>query len=124
MTVLTTSESIESLQDMAKGLVERYRSADQPPPRLLDADCDCCRAGSSGTRLNELFDGWPDTTVLVYLWNWMRRIARGVVTTAHSLYAVFMSRLSACLLDWEAADLAALENAKRAEIRAATGTEQ
>ena len=42
ISVLTESESIESLQRLADGLMGRYERADQEPPHLLYTDRDCC----------------------------------------------------------------------------------
>lgn len=40
--VLTTSESLDSLKSLADRLVEWYKRADQPPPQVLYTDRDCC----------------------------------------------------------------------------------
>ena len=40
--VLTESESLEGLQRMADGLMERYELGEQQPPHLLYTDRDCC----------------------------------------------------------------------------------
>ena len=42
ISVLTESESIESLQRLADGLMDRYERAKQEPPPLLYTDRDCC----------------------------------------------------------------------------------
>ena len=42
ISVLTQSESIESLSNMANGLVDRYTKASVDPPILLYTDRDCC----------------------------------------------------------------------------------
>ena len=40
--VLTTSQSVESLKSLADGLTRRYEEAQQPPPKVLYTDRDCC----------------------------------------------------------------------------------
>ena len=62
-TVLTTSESHDVLEPMAAGLVERYRSAGKQPPTVLYTDRDCCRARTGRSRLQKLFEAWPQLTV-------------------------------------------------------------
>ncbi|XP_052429310.1 uncharacterized protein LOC127970861 [Carassius gibelio] len=47
------------------------------------------------------------------IWHFMRRIALGCTTDAHQLYPIFMSRLSACIFEWDAADVSILRKAKR-----------
>ena len=122
-TVLTTSESLEALEPLAAGLIRRYRLAGKPPPAVLYADRDCCRVDSNRTKLHELFAEWPDLVVRLDAWHYMRRLARGVTSTAHPLYQEFMARLSACLFDWDTDDVARLQRAKRAEL-CAQGIEQ
>ncbi|TWW71818.1 Eukaryotic translation initiation factor 4 gamma 1 [Takifugu flavidus] len=48
----------------------------------------------------------------------MPRLAVGCTTNAHRLYLLFMSRLSACIFEWDAADLARLCEAKEQQFRA------
>lgn len=38
----------------------------------------------------------------------------GCTTDAHQLYPIFMSRISACIFEWDAADVSLLRQAKRA----------
>ena len=40
--VLTDSESTESLRRLADGMVDRYKRAGRDPPRVLSTDRDCC----------------------------------------------------------------------------------
>ena len=47
ISVLTESESLDSLKKMADGLMERYEKAGQPPPMLLYTDRDCCSHNQS-----------------------------------------------------------------------------
>ena len=48
----------------------------------------------------------------------MRRLAVGCTTDAHQLYPVFMTHLSVCIFEWDAADVALLMQAKRQQLRA------
>ncbi|XP_062340820.1 uncharacterized protein LOC134039087 [Osmerus eperlanus] len=47
----------------------------------------------------------------------MQRLAVGCTTDAHALYPLFMSRLSVCLFEWDAADVALLRRVKREQLR-------
>ena len=51
-------------------------------------------------------------------WHFMRRLALGVKSTIHPLYGTLIACLSACLFDWDAGDVALLERAKLAQLRA------
>ncbi len=57
--------------------------------------------------------GLPDLMIRLDIWHFMRRIALGCTTDAHQLYPIFMSRLSACIFEWDAADVSMLRKAKR-----------
>ena len=116
-TVLTTSESLDALGPLATGLVDRYRRAGQQPPAALYTDRDCCRIGAGRSRLQELFGAWPGLVVRLDAWHYMRRFALGLTSPSHPLYGTFMARLSACLLEWDAGDVAQLEGAKLAQLR-------
>ena len=122
-TVLTTSEGLDALEPLATSLVERFRSAGQPPPAALYTDRDCCRVGGGTSRLRELFGAWPQLIVRLDAWHFMRRFALGVTSASHPLYGTLMSRLSACLFEWDADDVALLERAKRAQLQADGVTE-
>lgn len=50
------------------------------------------------------------------IWHFMRRLAVGCTTDAHQLYPTFMARMSACIFEWDAADVAELKRAKRAQL--------
>ncbi|KAL0195365.1 hypothetical protein M9458_008937, partial [Cirrhinus mrigala] len=80
---------------------------------VLYVDCGCCTEVGE-TKLKTRFRGWPDLMVRLDIWHFMRRIALGCTTDAHQLYPIFMSRLSACIFEWDAADLSVLREAKRA----------
>lgn len=113
ISVLTAQEGA-GLDLMADGLVKRYQQAGVHPPTVLYIDCGCCtEAGPDETKLKARFSGWPDLMVRLDIWHFMRRIAVACTTDAHQLYPVFMSRLSACIFEWDAADLALLRTAKR-----------
>lgn len=113
ISVLTAQEGA-GLDLMADGLVRRYQQAGVDPPAVLYVDCGCCTvAGPDETKLKARFSGWPDLIVRLDIWHFMRRIAVGCTTDAHQLYPTFMSRLSACIFEWDAADVALLRSAKR-----------
>ena len=90
VSVLTASESWESLQRLADGLVERYQSVGQPAPRLLYTDRDCC-CGSGPSKFMSLFESWDQLQVRLDIWHWMRRMGGGCTTESHPLYGIFMS---------------------------------
>ena len=56
--VITASERMDSLCQMADGLMKRYEDANQPHPVLLYTDRDCCTIHGPG-RFKELFSRWP-----------------------------------------------------------------
>ncbi|XP_030261766.1 uncharacterized protein LOC115574407 [Sparus aurata] len=101
---------------MAADLVKRYQQAGVDPPVILYVDCGCC-AESAETKLKVRFSGWPDLTVRLDIRHFMRRLALGCTTDAHQLYPVFMSHLSACVFEWDAADLALLREAKKQQLQ-------
>jgi len=105
--VLTTAEG-SGIQDMARGLVHRYSQAGVAPPVLLYVDRDCC-----GTAVPKLYEPW-NMLVRLDIWHFMRRLARGVKTESHPLYGVLMSRLSACIFEWDPEDISRLCQAKAA----------
>ena len=108
--VLTVSEGA-ALTKMIQGIVDRYKNANVPPPKVLYVDRDCCGEHS---HLRIQFKDWPDLIIRLDIWHFMRRIARGVVTEQHPLYAEFMSRLSACIFVRVDEDVELLKEAKRA----------
>ena len=101
---------------MAADLVKRYLKAGVDPPVALYVDCGCC-AEAKETKLKARFSGWPDLTVRLDMWHFMRRIALGCTTESHHLYPIFMSRLSACVFEWDANDLSLLRDAKRQQLQ-------
>lgn len=93
--VLTTAEG-QGLKDMTSGLVRRYKNAGVDPPRVLYVDRDCCSKA-----VPKMFHPWKNLIVRLDIWHFMRRLARAVKTESHQLYGVFMSKLSACIFEWD-----------------------
>ncbi|KAK0141515.1 hypothetical protein N1851_021337 [Merluccius polli] len=115
MSVLTAQEGA-GLDIMAADLVKRYQQASVDPPVALYVDCGCCSEAGE-TKLQARFSGWPDLTIRLDMWHFMRRLALGCGTEAHQLYPIFIARLSACIFEWDAADLALLREAKRQQLQ-------
>lgn len=115
ISVLTAEEG-PGLDTMVSGLINRYCQAGVAPPLLLYVDCGCCiEKGQS--KLQARFGGWPDLIIRLDIWHFMRRLAVGCTTDAHPLYPVFMSRLSACIFEWDPDDVALLRRAKREQLQ-------
>jgi len=107
--VLTAGEG-SGLEPMAHGIVNRFRTAEMDPPKLLYVDSHCCGA----SRLMDIFrDAWPELDVRLDVWHFMRRLAVGVTTDTHRLYPTFMGQLSMAIFQWDKEDLARLKLAKR-----------
>ncbi|XP_071827724.1 uncharacterized protein [Apostichopus japonicus] len=118
MSVMTDSEG-EGLLDMATGLMQRYRLANEmPPPKLLYVDRGCCLCTGNYSKLKEMFHEWSDLFIRLDIWHFLRRFSLGCTSQSHALYPAFMSQLSACIFEWDAADLAQLRLAKEAELGA------
>jgi len=115
VSVLTAQEG-PGLDPMVSGLIERYTQAGAAPPVLLYVDCGCCSEAGE-TKLQARFGGWPDLKIRLDIWHFMRRLAVGCTTDAHALYPLFMSRLSVCLFEWDAADVGLLRRVKREQLR-------
>ncbi|XP_068594396.1 uncharacterized protein [Cebidichthys violaceus] len=113
--VLTVQEG-PGLDSMVSGVMERYRQADVPPPVLLYVDCGCCKS-EGPSKLQTRFAAWPDLHIRLDIWHFMRRLAVGCTTDAHTLYPAFMGSLSACIFEWDAGDLTLLRQAKREQLR-------
>ena len=86
------------------------------PPVALYVDCGCCTEKAAGTKLKARFSGWEKLIVRLDIWHFMRRMAQGCTTDAHQLYPLFMQRLSACIFEWDASDLALLRQAKKQQL--------
>ena len=115
VSVLTAQEG-PGLDPMVSGLIERYTQAGAAPPVLLYVDCGCC-SEEGQPKLQAKFGGWPDLKIRLDIWHFMRRLAVGCTTDAHALYPLFMSRLSVCLFEWDAEDVALLRRVKREQLR-------
>ena len=111
MSVLTATEGA-ALGPMVRGIVQRYRSADVTAPKILYVDRDCC----NNPALTSMFDAWPELTIRLGIWHFMRRLAVCATSDSHPLYGVFMGRLSACIFEWSAEYVKVLRKAKRAEM--------
>ncbi|KAK0135333.1 hypothetical protein N1851_028826 [Merluccius polli] len=116
ISVLTAQEG-PGLDRMVSDLIRRYSEAGVAPPLLLYVDCGCCREAGGETKLKARFSGWPDLVIRLDIWHFLRRLAAGCTTDAHSLYPIFMASLSVCLFEWDPADVALLRQAKREELR-------
>ncbi|XP_061107847.1 uncharacterized protein LOC133135094 [Conger conger] len=114
ISVLTADEG-GGIDAMTAGLVERYRRAGVAPPTLLYVDSHCCKEAGD-TKLKQRFSGWPNLIIRLDIWHFIRRLAGGVTTDAHQLYPIFMARLSACIFEWDAGDLAQLRRAKKEQL--------
>ena len=97
---------------MTTALVDRYKNAGVPPPDLIYTDRDCC--GARG--INALFPDWDVICVRLDIWHFMRRLAIGVTTASHPLYATFMGRMSKCIFEWSTDDFHLLKHAKAMEL--------
>ncbi|XP_070565611.1 uncharacterized protein [Ptychodera flava] len=112
MSVLTATEG-GGIGPMVEGIVQRYRSANVPPPGLLYVDRDCCGVLS---KLRTMFTDWPDIRIRLDIWQFMRRITTGCISKSHQLYRTFLRQLSSCIFEWNQEDLERLKAAKRAEM--------
>lgn len=117
MSVMTAEEG-SGLDRMADGIMKRYEQAGVDPPVVLYVDCGCCAVTKEKTKLMTRFSKWPNLIVRLDIWHFMRRLALGCTTDAHQLYPLFMSRLSGCIFEWDAADLALLREAKAQKLQA------
>ena len=101
------------LEPMIRGITKRYQDAGVSPPEILYVDSQCCgNSPISGT----FKSAWPHLHVRLDIWHFMRRLAVGVTTDTHRLYATFMSQLSRCIFQWDQSDLALLKQAKRSQM--------
>ena len=94
MSVLT--DEGDGLDDMAEGLMQRYISANIPPPKVLYADRDCC-----STRSKQQFHRFPEILVRLDIWHFMRRLAMACCSESHALYGTFMLHLSGTIFEWD-----------------------
>ncbi|CAK6975525.1 uncharacterized protein LOC124857001 [Scomber scombrus] len=114
MSVLTSAEGYR-LQDMARGLQERYQRAKRDPPEVLYVDRGCCSRDGGTCAAAALFPAWPQLYVRLDIWHFRRRLAAGVTSESHVLYPDLMQRLLACIFEWDPKDVALLRRAKEAD---------
>ena len=114
--VLTCEESTEKLRPMCRGVMERFRLANQPVPSILYVDRGCCRA-QGRTAVETLFQSWVDSGMVVRLdiFHWIHRFDAAVRTESHSKYAVFKAALAGAVLAYNRADMELLIKAVRAK---------
>ena len=116
MCVLTAAEGA-GLTKMAAGLQRRYATAGQSPPTLMYVDWDCCSSGGDSAVARKICM-WPDLAVRLDVWHFIRRFSSACTTDTHPLNSVFLSKLSACIFEWDAGDLTLLREAKQAQLSA------
>ena len=74
---------------MAEGLMKRFEEHEQPTPKVVYNDRDCCaKFGQSKYRV--LFSGW-DLCVRLDVWHFMRRMANGITSTVWPLHVSAVS---------------------------------
>ncbi|MEQ2202197.1 hypothetical protein XENOCAPTIV_026973, partial [Xenoophorus captivus] len=113
ISVLTSGER-PGLDLMAGGLVDRNKAAGVDRPVALYVDCGCCKEVGE-TKLKARFSEWPNLIVRLDIWHFT--LAVGCTTDAHQLYPTFMARMSACIFEWDAADVNKVREAKRAQLK-------
>ncbi len=114
--VLTCEESIECLEPMCHGVMDRFQQANQPVPKILYVDRGCCRAQGQAA-VETLFLDWVDNGMVVRLdiFHWIHRFDAAICTDSHSKYAVFKSALAGAVLAYNCTDLELLINAVKAK---------
>ncbi|XP_060905128.1 uncharacterized protein LOC132982594 [Labrus mixtus] len=116
ISVLTAQEG-SGLDLMVADLIRRYKEGGVAPPKLLYVDCGCCKKDGEETKLKARFGGWPDVVVKLDIYHFMRRLASGCTKDDHPLYPIFMARLSCCIFEWDAGDVALLRRVKREQLK-------
>lgn len=118
--VLTCEESTEKLEPMCRGVMERFRLASQPVPKILYVDRGCCRARGP-TATETLFQPWVDNGMVVRLdiFHWIHRFDAAIRTESHPKYAVFKSAVAGAVLAYNRSDMELLIKAVRAKDLAA-----
>ncbi|XP_076144090.1 uncharacterized protein LOC143126052 [Alosa pseudoharengus] len=113
--VLTCEESVEKLEPMCRGVMERFHLANQPVPQILYIDRGCCRA-QGPTAVETLFQPWVDNGMVVRLdiFHWLHRFDAALRTEAHSKYPALKSALAGAVLAYNRQDLDLLIAAVRA----------
>ncbi len=62
------------------------------------------------------FGGWPDLHIRLDVWSFILRLAAGCTSDAHPFYSAFLTRLSACIFQWDPLDIALLRQMKREHL--------
>ena len=114
--LLTTSESLSSLDRLAEGLMERYSKAGQPHPLVLYTDRDCCKNDDQLSKYQRLFYKWNKLLVKLDVWHFMRRLSKAC-NESHPLYGTFMAKISVAIFEWDSGDVDLLRKAKKAELQ-------
>ncbi|KAI9544088.1 hypothetical protein NQZ68_005137 [Dissostichus eleginoides] len=114
--VLTCEESTQKLQPMCRGVMERFRLANQLVPKILYIDRGCCRA-QGPTSVETMFQAWFDGGMVVRLdiFHWIHQFDAAIRTDSHRKYAVFKSALAGAMLAYNRTDLELLIKAVRAK---------
>ncbi|XP_074467496.1 uncharacterized protein LOC141753071 [Sebastes fasciatus] len=114
--VLTCEESTQKLEPMCRGVMERFRLANRPVPKILYVDRGCC-CEQGPTSVETLFQPWVDNGMVVRLdiFHWIHRFDAAIRTESHCKYAVFKSALAGAVLAYNCTDLELLIKAVRAK---------
>ncbi|XP_022097062.1 uncharacterized protein LOC110982732, partial [Acanthaster planci] len=112
--VVVASESEDCYQQLARGLVSRFRRANAPAPKVLYADNNCCREGGTSW-LESLFEAWVDKGLVIRLdiRHWLHRWDAVVIKQSHAKYGTFMSALAGAILAYNKDDMLLLIEAVR-----------
>ena len=100
----------DGLHKMIKGIVERYNIYNQPQPKVIYVDRDCC-SKSGKVKVSEQFAPWT-TPIRLEIWYFQWRIGAGVITDSHVLYGTFMQQLTDCIFEWHPDDTTLLTMSK------------
>nr|XP_055033530.1 uncharacterized protein LOC129421673 [Misgurnus anguillicaudatus]XP_055035580.1 uncharacterized protein LOC129423120 [Misgurnus anguillicaudatus] len=100
---------------MCRGVMKRFRLANQPVPKILYIDRGCCKA-QGPTAMETLFQPWVDDGMVVRLdiFHWLHRFDAALRTEARSKYGAFKSALVGAVLAYNREDLQLLIKAVRA----------
>lgn len=98
------------------GLMERFRLANQPMPKILYVDCGCCRAQGQ-TAVETMFQPWVGNGMVVHLdiFHWIHWFDAAIRTESHSKYVAFKSALAGAVLAYHRTDSELLIKAMRAK---------
>ncbi|XP_064391951.1 uncharacterized protein LOC135339658 isoform X4 [Halichondria panicea] len=118
VSILTDSESNESLARMANGLMGRYELAHISTPNVLYTNRDCCTQNGP-SKYQALFSRWNGLEVRLDSWHFMRRLSGGCTSKSHPLYGTFMAKLSTAIFEWDETDYQRLVEAKLGEMMVA-----